>query len=145
MKRSKNNMKPLFFSTLKGLTVFAISAVSLLLILCFIALRLDDPASLSFIFSNAALVLSAFLGGRFSVNSENSRFLSGLTAGLSGMLIILLISLIISAFDGGSFLRMALTVLLFVLGALSKRGGEKPRASTRKRKNIAKRYGAYRN
>ncbi len=136
-------MKPLFFSTLRGLTVFAISAASLLLILCFIALRLEDPASLILVFSNVALILSAFLGGRFSVSSENGRFLSGLTAGLSGMLIILLVSLITSSFDGGSFLRMALTVLLFILGALSKSGGEKPRASARKRKNIARRYGAY--
>ena len=144
MKRSKNNMKPLFFSTLKALAVFAVSAAVLLLILCFIALRLEDPASLIFIFSNIALLLSAFLGGRFSVNKESSRFLSGLTAGLSGMLIILLVSLINSSFDGGSFLRMALTVLLFVLGAFSKSSGEKSRASAKKRKNIAKRYASYR-
>ena len=137
-------MKPLFFSTLKALTVFAASAAALLLMLCFIALRLDDPASLIFVFSNIALILSAFLGGRFSVNSENARFLSGLIAGLCGTVIILLISLINSSFDGVSFLRMALTVLLFVLGALSKGNGEKPHASAKKRKNKAKRYASYR-
>ncbi len=136
-------MKPLFFSILKGLVVFAASAASLLLILCFIALRLEDPESLTPVFSNVALILSAFLGGRFSVNAVNGRFISGLIAGTCGMLIILLVSLVTSSFDGGSFLRMALTVLLFVLGALVKSDGEKSRASARKRKNIARRYGAY--
>ena len=137
-------MKPLFFNTLKGLTVFLLSAALLLTLLCFIALRFEEPSALVFVFSNVALLLSAFLGGRFSVNTENGRLLSGLILGVTATLIILLVSLIQSSFDGSSFLRMALTVLLAILGALSRKTRTKAPSSSRKRKSIAARYGSYR-
>ncbi len=137
-------MKPLFFNAVKGLAIFALCSVSLIFILCFIAIQFDDPEQLVLIFSNIALFLSAFLGGRFSVGKNGKKFISGLIVGIFGALIILLLSLILSSFDAVSFLRMALTVLVSVLGALSKKSVEKQPSSAKKRKNIAKRYGAYR-
>lgn len=136
-------MKPLFFNTLKGLIVFAASAALLLTALCFIALRFEEPSQFIFIFSNIALFLSAFLGGRFSVGKDEGRLLQGLIFGVISTLTVLLISLISSSFDGGSFLRMAFTVLFALLGAFSKGAGVKKPSSVRKRKNITKRYGAY--
>lgn len=133
-------MKPLFFNVIKGLAVFGLCAVALLLLFSFIALKTEDPQSYAFAFGNAALILSAFIGGRFSVTPTVSRLLSGVVSGLVSMTVILLISLITSSLGSGSFLKMALTVLLFVLGALSKRGEVKHFSSAKKRKSIAKKY-----
>lgn len=137
-------MKPLFFNVIKGLAVFCLCVTVLLFSFCFIALKTENPARYTLIFANAALLLSAFIGGRFSSGNEVSRLVSGIAAGLASMLIILLISLITSSFDSGSFLRMTLTVLIFILGALSKNSGTRTKLSARKRKSIAKRYSAAR-
>lgn len=134
-------MKPLFFNTLKGLAVFALSAVLLLLLLSFIAIRFTEPSSLVPVFSNITLLLSAFLCGRFSVNDKCGRLISGLISGLAAMLIILAVSLTVSSLDGNSLVRMLLTVSAAIFGALSTGSNAKHNGSARKRKNIAKRYG----
>lgn len=136
-------MKPLFFNTLKGLAVFAASAALLLLLLCLVAIRFEEPSSLVPVFSGAALLLSAFLCGRASASEKYNRILSGLISGLAAMLLILLITLVFSSLDVDAPLRMALTVLISVLGAVSKKSGEKVKGSARKRKNIQKRYASY--
>ena len=136
-------MKPLFFNLLKGLAVFSLCSAILLLSLCFIAEKTSDPTQYVSVFSNATLFLSAFIGGRATA-SENSRLLSGLIFGLCATLILFLVSLITSSVDSISAVRMLLTVLLSILGALSKKSRPALRSSAKKRKNIAKRYGAYR-
>ena len=137
-------MKPLFFGTLKGITVFLIIASSLLFLLCFAALRFDEPAAFIPLFSNIALFLSAFFGGRFSVSNAAGKLISGLVFGISLALILMIISLLFSSVDGMFLSRMLLTVLVSVLGALSGKKRDRIKSSTIKRKSIVGRYGAYR-
>ena len=136
-------MKPLFFGTLKGLLSFIISATLLLTVFTVIALRLDDPAKTTSVFGNAVLILSAFVSGRFSVNNDGTRLISGICVGIFDTLFLLSASLIFFGLGTGVIFRVFLTVLLSVLGALSKKT-VKGDLSVRKRKSNLRRYAAYR-
>ena len=136
-------MKPLFFGTLKGLIFFIISAVTLLTVFTFIALRLDDPAKTVTVFSNAALLISAFISGRISVNADGRKLIYGICTSLADTLVILAASFLFSGLSDSALLRIFLTALLSVLGALSKKNAVRD-FSTKKRKSNLKRYAAYR-
>ena len=136
-------MKPLFFGTIKGLLSFIISATLLLTVFTVIALRLDDPVKTASVFGNTVLILSAFVSGRFSVNNDGARLISGICVGIFDTLFLLAASLIFFGLGTGVIFRVFLTVLLSVLGALSKKTVKK-NVSVRKRKSNLRRYAAYR-
>lgn len=137
-------MKPLFLKeTLKGLLSALLIWGVLLTLFSLISLKFEDPDKLLSLFSNIALFAGALFGGRIASRDSENKLLTGLITGCAVMLPVLLVSLIISDWGASSLLRLALTVAAVILGAISRRSTEKAPSSGKRRKEMAKKYGAY--
>lgn len=140
-------MKPLFWqNVLFGVAAAAICSMLLLCIFAFLGLSADDPAALAPLFSKAALIIGAFIGGRIAASDAENRALCGAVCGVCYMLIVLAPSLILSNWGASSLLWMTVTVLAAVMGAVVARGNDSGvRKGIKKRRSVSKKYSSYLN
>ena len=115
----------------------------LLIIFSFIALKAPDPSNLLQILSSIALFTGAFFGGRVASTDSENKLVSGLIAGTSVMVPVLLTSLILSDWSSSSLLSLVLTVVASVLGAAIHKNSSRSPSSGKRRKEMARRYGSY--
>ncbi len=143
-KGKEQTMKLLFLKeTLKGLLCALLVWGVLLTLFSLISLKLEDPDKLLALFSNIALFAGALIGGRVASRDSENKLLTGLITGCAIMLPVLLVSLILSDWGAASLLRLVLTVVAAILGSVSRRSGDRAPSSGKRRKEIAKKYGAY--
>ena len=138
-------MKPLFwFKVMKGTVCAVIVTFAMLCLFTLVGLKADDPALHVSLYANVSLFIGVFLGGIVSSRGADAPFLNALVCGVTCAILLFLPSLILSEWDADSLLRMALTVVSSVLGAVLTRGREGSsvrRQSAKRRREIAKKYG----
>lgn len=134
-------MRLIFFKKLfLALLVGAITCSVLLLVFSAILSRQDDPSKLLDVFSVASLLVGAFVCGKMSTLGLEEKALQGILSGVCFALLVLLPSVLLSDFGAGSLLKLLTTVIIAFLGAMlgGKSGGRV--RSSKKRKNVVKRY-----
>lgn len=96
--------KRFFVAVFTGTMLSLLAGLSLLLLLCFLALYLEDPTPYTPIFSLASLFITAIMGGYFSSRGHRKH---GLACGtLSGILLVSF--LILLAFAFGKAIRLSI-------------------------------------
>ena len=138
------DMRSLFWRRiLLGVAAAALASGLLLCIFAVISLRMNDPVKLNGVFANAALIFGAFLGGRVATVREEGRLVNGLVCGALFALAVLLPSLILSEWSSASLLRVVITVISALTGAILFRRGRSRLSARGARKRLKKRYGKY--
>ena len=139
-------MKPLFwFKVLKGVASAVLFSCALLCLFTFIGLKMDDPSAFIAVYANVSLFSGALLGGGLASKGSDNWMVNSLISGLIYTGIVLLPSLIVSSWEADSLLRAVLTVVVALCGgAIVQRrtGNSQWRSKSRKRREIARRYGA---
>ena len=123
-----------------GVIFGALTSVTLLLVFALILSRLEDPKSLTAVFSLIAMSVGALVCGKVSTLGIERKALQGIFAGLVFIAVILLPSLILSEFEMLSLLKMLLCLVFAFTGAMVGRKGTGMVASSKRRRSVMKRY-----
>lgn len=134
-------MKLIFFrKIIIGILAGTITSAVLLLVFSAILSGQDDPSLLTGVFSVVSLLAGAIVCGKISTIGLERKLIQGLAAGVAFTLAVLLPSVILSDFSGASLIKMLITVVLAVTGAMIGKKSTAKAASAKRRKNVMKRY-----
>ena len=126
---------------LRGIAVclavfFAVSAV-----LSFVSLKLDDPSKYLPLFSGIAIAASGFFGA--CAASKNNKFLTGLALGILLLALHKTVGTVWIKGDGLTWIKAIIILLSATAGSMFHKNRSTVSRSSRRRKNIRKRYSAY--
>ena len=122
MSKTKKSEKSILVSCLIAQIYWICSGIALLLILCGVAVALDDPDKIVTPLCLAALYISSLIGGIAAVKVSGDGIASGALSGIFTAIIVMLLSFIpfpASGFDTTTSLLCSLLVIpASVLGAI---------------------------
>ena len=134
-------MRLIFFRKIfLGLIVGALTSTVLLLIFSLILSGQDDPSKLMTVFSVISLIAGAMICGKVSTLGVESKAAQGAVAGVGFALLVLLPSVILSDFSAFSILKMLMVVVMAFVGAMIGTKNTSSISSSKKRKNVVRRY-----
>ena len=126
----------------RGIILSAITFLALTSAFSIIALRFDDPEEYLSLFSGMVLAVSAFAGA-MAVSKKNGK-MTCLSFTLLYLLIFWAVGSVLSDGMSFSFIKAVIIVLSAFAGCVIRKGNSGTASSARRRKNVQKRYRAYR-
>ena len=134
-------MRLIFFRKIFfGMIVGALVSLVLLLIFSLILSGQDDPSKLMTAFSLISLIAGSIACGKAATLGLEAKAPQGAATGVAFALLVLLPSVILSDFSAFSILKMLLVVVLTFAGAMLGTKNARNLRSSKKRKNVVKRY-----
>jgi len=134
-------MKLIFFRKLAlGVISGLIITGALLLFFALILSKQDDPTKSSVLLSWIALGVGALVAGKLSALGVENKLIQALMTSATFVLILLALSVAFSDFNSASLLKALITALLTFSGAMIGKKTTKSVSSSKRRKNVIKRY-----
>lgn len=134
-------MKLIFFRKLAlGVISGLIITGALLLFFALILSKQDDPTKSSVLLSWIALGVGALAAGKLSALGVENKLIQALMTSATFVLILLALSVAFSDFNSASLLKALITALLTFMGAMIGKKTTKSVSSSKRRKNVIKRY-----
>lgn len=131
-----------FRKVFKATVAFTVISAILIAISAFIISKLDDPSSVVSLTSLLILGVAAVTAGKISSFGCTNKFVQGLVTGLTVCAILITLSAIFSGYDGMSLLKIFITPVLCVIGAIIGKGNSEQRNLRNRRAKIMRKYRA---